>query len=239
MILCVRDKTDAKRDAETLAQHGFVAQPAPVMDVVQLDTPLPDTAQFQGLIYTSRQAIKAAHTKFSQRAFCVGRGSAQAARDAGFQDVISGDAGGEHLMQQIKAHAQPNLDPLYWPHGAVIQFDIAKALTDDGFTVLEDTTYRLVPIERLPESIATDMQCAQVGVVMCFSAQHLSQFARLLDKTGLWHHHKNWRLIVPTLRVANAVSAEWAEVIVAETPSYRAMMSAAQAYYHSQSGKAD
>ena len=84
--------------------------------------------------------------------------------------------------------------------------------------------YRLVPSEDVPASVSTDAACQQIQAVMCFSAQHLDQFARLLERAGLWHHHRGWALIVPHQRVAEAVQAGWAGIHVSAAPSHAAMI---------------
>lgn len=228
MILCVRAKIDAEQDAGRLAEMGLAAAPAPVMQIVHHKPPTLHNTQFQAVIYTSRYAVAAADIGLSKTAYCVGAGSARVARDAGFSHVIAGDADAARLAEIIQAEAAAEEGAFYWPHGEVVQFDIGKALRDAGYQVEDTAIYKLVPVQQIPPSIATEADCRKVRAIMCFSAQHLDQFARLLEQAGLWHHHERWVLIVPNQRVADAVSAQWARIVVASSPSHQAMLEAAK-----------
>lgn len=233
MILCVRAKIDAEQDAKTLAEMGLASAPAPVMQIVYHTPPTLHETQFQAIIYTSRYAVAAADIALSKTAYCVGAGSARVARDAGFSRVIAGDADAARLAEIIQAETAAEEGAFYWPHGEVVQFDIGKALRDAGYQVKDTAIYKLMPVRQAPPSIATEAECYKVQAVMCFSAQHLDQFARLLEQAGLWHHHERWVLIVPNQRVAEAVSAQWARIVVAPSPSHQAMLEAAEAWARS------
>lgn len=230
MILSVRAKIDAEQDIKQLADIGLAAVAAPVMHIMHQNVSTLPASNFQALIYTSRYAISAEHTALSQTAFCVGAGSARVAKEAGFSNVIAGNAGAEHLAQIIREQTKPEAGALYWPHGEIIQSDIGIALRKVGYQVQDIVTYRLVPAEDLPVSVSTEAACQQIQAVMCFSAQHLDQFARLLERAGLWHHHRRWTLIVPHRRVADSVCADWTSIHVSAAPSHAAMIAAAEAW---------
>ena len=230
MILCLRDEIDAAQDVAYLTSFGIGAVAASVMQIQTHEIDLPDISKCQGLIYTSRYAIQSAHTMLSAQAYCVGAGSARAAQIAGFQDVIAGDAGADRLAEIISNSLSPDDGAFYWPHGAIVQMDMVASLRKDGFRVFEDILYELKPIEIVPAPVASAADCAAITAVMCFSAQHLHQLARLLEAAGLWHHHENWALIVPSARVANAVPARWDSLHIAEVPSHQAMLDAAKTY---------
>lgn len=234
MILCLRDHDDAHIDAEYLIQAGLAAMPAPVMRVEKTPTPLPHLVDCQGLIYTSRHGVLPAHTALSPRAFCIGPGSARAAIAAGFSHIETGSAGADALADMIIAQQPIKAGPLYWPHGAVVQMDMAAILRQHGFDVHEDTLYQLHPLAALPEQVIQQITLGEVRAVMCLSVQHLVWFAALLEKTGLWHHHQEWVLFAPSLRVTKGVSAaNWADLQLADTPSRQGVLAAIVAWAHS------
>ena len=224
MILCLREQQDALADAQYLQDMQISALAAPVIQIVSEDAEIPELADCQGLIYTSRYAINPVHTRLSQRAFCVGPGSAKHARANGFTEIITGTGGAEELMRQIAQTCQPEAGPLYWPHGRITATDIAEALGQTGFNVVDDIVYHLTPVAAFPDEVLRAITNGQVTSVMCMSVQHLIQFAKMLADTELWHHHKHWVLYAPSKRVADAVPAAWADCQIAKTANRQAVL---------------
>ena len=236
MILCLREENDAADDARLLTSAGVSAMPASVINISYFDIALPEIEACQAVIYTSRYAIKDAHINLTSHAICVGQGSARTAKAAGFGNVVAGDAGAAKLLEMIEQRFLPDDGPLYWPHGSVVQMDLASHLRDAGFTVFEDCLYQLDSVQQLSEAVRKQVADDGVTAIMCFSVQHLYHFARLLEAEGLWHHHQNWALIVPSDRVANSVPAQWASRHIADAPSRSAMVALATSWAETAGG---
>ena len=114
MILIIRPQPDADRDVALLMRYGVPALAAPSMKRTHQTHELPNSANFSGIIMTSRNAVEAI-TKFDKvnadtgrwvklPVFVVGPATAAAARDAGFSNIIRGTGGGAGLLAPISCY---------------------------------------------------------------------------------------------------------------------------------------
>ncbi len=119
-----------------------------------------DDAAYDGVVITSANAIRAIENHpsrlhlFGLRTFAVGDYTAEAARSAGFKDVVSAKAGARELSDLlVKSVATGELKrgaTLCYLAGADLAHDLAADLGVRGFTVVTHTTYRMVPVAGFP-----------------------------------------------------------------------------------------
>ena len=108
IILIIRPQPDADRDVSLLQRYGVSALASPSMTSIQLQNKLPDSMDFSGVIFTSRNAVDAiaasGHASAWNKipAFVVGASSATAAHHAGFSNIIIGTGGGAGLLSRIR-----------------------------------------------------------------------------------------------------------------------------------------
>ena len=99
-IITIRPEPDASRDVDWLQRYQVPAMAVPVMHAEQQPFSLPDVAFFQAIIFTSRHAVTALanlskdESLRSLPVYAVGRSTALAARQAGFDRVVSGPGDG-------------------------------------------------------------------------------------------------------------------------------------------------
>ena len=106
LIITIRPEPDASRDVDWLQRYKVPAMAVPVMYAKQQPFNLPDASLFQAIIFTSRHAVAALADVFkhvslrSLPVYAVGRKTALAARQAGFEQVTSGPGDGKGLMRR-------------------------------------------------------------------------------------------------------------------------------------------
>ena len=117
-------------------------------------------APYGAVIVTSANALRAIETKLQGSPllklplFAVGEHTAAAARAAGFAKVISADSDAaglrERILASVKAKTLKKTSPLLYLAGADLARDLPGELGERGFTVVTQTTYRMVALPNLP-----------------------------------------------------------------------------------------
>lgn len=146
-VWITRTEPGASKTAQAVAALGYEPVIAPVLAVRRLK-PVFDPHSFDALILTSRNALDAFCALCSRRdlpVWCVGAATADAARQHGFERVISGDDDARALAERIVRDAAPGLR-LFHPTAQEPAFAMADALRAKGLTVSEAAVYATVPL---------------------------------------------------------------------------------------------
>ncbi len=195
-ILVTRPHPDDETTATGLRARGFEVLLAPMLRFEPLAFHDDADAPYGAVIVTSANALRGIepHLKGSQwlklPLFAVGEHTAAAARNIGFEQVISakGDAASlrELVTAGVKAKALKKTSPLLYLAGADLARDLAGELGERGFTVVTQTTYRMVPLSRLPREVCDAFAANQVDAVLHYSRRSarafLSRFAPRASK---------------------------------------------------------
>lgn len=108
-------RTNGERTAKAVEALGHEAIVAPVLATRAVDAAL-GTARFDAVIFTSRNGVSAFADQADRRdcpAWCVGDATAEAARQAGFSDIISAEGDVQALFDKLKAEAPRTIRFLY------------------------------------------------------------------------------------------------------------------------------
>jgi uroporphyrinogen-III synthase len=188
-LLVTRPEPDNARTAEALRARGHDVTLAPVLRVApEPDADLGD-GPWAAVLITSANAARAVadhprkDTCLRVPAICVGRRSAEAARAAGFADVVSadGDAGG--LARLVAARA-PNR-PLLWLAGEDRAGDLAAALAPHGIAVHTVVIYRAVAATILPADVRAALAGGAIDGVLHYSRRSADAFEAIAMAAGI------------------------------------------------------
>lgn len=219
ILLMTRPLHDAKRFVAALDQdalRGVDVLYAPLLEIVPI-APVPDLDGYDGVIFTSGNAVTLVQRSAAQACYCVGERTASQARAKGFDvRVTAHDA--QDLVSQLGAINPPA--PLVHVCGAHRRGDIAQRLLESGVQtdVAEIYDQRLMPL--------TAQACAalagEVPVTLpLFSprtAMHLAAQVKVALRTTV---------VALSVAVADAVSASrFGKVEVAALPSGKQMAAA-------------
>jgi len=174
---------------------------APVMEIETLDAAIP---AFDAVIFTSQNAVAPLVARVpaeGRRAYCVGRKTARAALDAGFQ-VVEGGGDAAALLDVIRSAQRGGR--LLHARGEEIAFPLYEKLNSAGIETVEAVLYRQKPQSFPPELLA---RIAAAGPVLApiFSPRSARLLAAQLQGRDL------------TLRIA-AISPAVAEAAAALDP---------------------
>jgi len=179
-ILLTRPQADAERTATALRARGHDVTLAPVLRVTPETGADLGGGPWAGVLITSANAVRAVaeHPRkwecLRVPAFAVGRRSAEAARAAGFAEVVSADGNADDLAHLVAAR-QPN-HPLLWLAGEDRAGDLAGALAVHGIAVRTVVIYRAVAETALPDEARDALAGGEIDGVLHYSRRSADAF---------------------------------------------------------------
>lgn len=189
-VLVTRPQPDADATASALRARGHDVLVAPMLTFEPRPLKLDSDTRFAAIIVTSGNALRALAGDPAIEAlralpvYAVGEKTADVAREAGFSKVISADGDAAQLRDLIAKRGKPG-DPLLYLAGADLAGDIAGELGARGFTVVTQTTYRMVPAEILPASAADAIANGRMTGVLHYSRRSARAFATAARASGV------------------------------------------------------
>ena len=250
-IITIRPEPDASRDVDWLRRYQVPAMAVPVMRAEQQSFDLPDTLPFQAIIFTSRYAVAAiagidgiaSIDKMATLAalrslpvYAVGRRSALAARQAGFDHVTTGPGDGNVLAPLIVANLNPNAGDILWPSASIISFDIASRLADSGYTVRQIPVYAMVATKHISSDLPARLAACSSAAVVAMSARSIDLFSQMLNTSQFAEYRKRITVIASSKAIAAAAGSGWADIVVAKAPR-RSRVLAIATFFHHRRGK--
>jgi uroporphyrinogen-III synthase len=191
-ILVTRPQPDNERTGASLRARGFDVLLAPMLrfEPVPLRQHLGE--DYAAVIVTSANALRAVGAQLAGSGlldlplFAVGDRTAAAAREAGFGTVVSagGDAGELRGLVQKKAKRLGARALLYLA-GADLSHDLAGELSEHGFTVVTQTTYRMAASSDLPSDVLEAIADNRVEAVLHYSARSAKAFIGAVRAAGV------------------------------------------------------
>jgi len=194
-VLVTRPHPDGEITAASLRARGFAVLSAPMLRFEPL--PFHDDADvgYGAVIATSANALRGLESQLAGSAllnlpvFAVGDHTAAAASHAGFINVIAaaGDAATlrDRVVESAKSKILKKANPLLYLAGADLARDLAGELGEKGFTVITQTTYRMVPANHLPREVCAAFVAGDIEAVLHYSRRSARAFLDAVRAEGL------------------------------------------------------
>ena len=236
-VLVTRPHPDDEATAAALRAKGLKVLLAPMLRFEPVAFQDDADARYGGVIVTSANALRGieAHLAGSKLLklplFAVGEHTAAAARKAGFASVISanGDATAlrDAVLASVKAKALKKAGTLLYLAGADLARDLAGELGERGFTVVTQSTYRMIPVAGLPGEVAEAFGANGIEAVLHYSRRSARAFLEAARAAGV----EISALAIPQCCISDAVAsivrdAGASHVMVARTPDENALFEA-------------
>jgi uroporphyrinogen-III synthase len=194
-ILVTRPHPDDETTAAGLRARGFEVLLAPMLRFEPAAFHDDSNAHYGAVIVTSANALRGIESQLNGSQwlklplFAVGEHTAAAARRLGFQQVISakGDAASlrELVTASVKAKALKKASPLLYLAGADLARDLAGELGERGFTVVTQTTYRMIPLSSLPRETCDAFAASRIEAVLHYSRRSARAFLESIRAAGV------------------------------------------------------
>jgi uroporphyrinogen-III synthase len=233
-VLVTRPHPDSEATAEALRARGFEVLLAPMLRFEPLAFADDAEADYGAVIATSANALRAIERQLAASRlrqlplFAVGEHTASAAVKAGFSKVIAakGDAAGlrDLVLESVRAKLLKKAAVLLYLAGADLSRDLAGELGERGFSVVTQTTYRMIPVTSLPRAACDAFTANAVEAVLHYSRRSAHAFMDAVRADGV----EISALAIPHCCISATVAAVLrdagaAQLMVAATPDENAL----------------
>ena len=194
-VLVTRPLPDAETTAASLRARGFAALSAPMLRFEPLPFHDDDDAQYGAVVVTSANALRGIEPQLAGSVllklplFAVGEHTADAARKAGFTKVITSKSDASTLRDLVAERAKSGklkkASPLLYLAGADLARDLAVELGEKGFSVVTQTTYKMVPAKTLPREVCDAFVAGEIEAVLHYSRRSARAFVEAARTGGV------------------------------------------------------
>ena len=233
-ILVTRPHPDNETTAESLRARGHAVLLAPALKFEPVAFHDESETPYGAILVTSANAIRAVAPQLRDLGllalplFAVGEHTAAAARDAGFAKVIvaGGDAASlrDKVMQSARDKVLKKKSALLYLAGADLSRDLGGELDAEGFSVVTQPTYRMIPVKHLPREVCEGFAAHGVEAVLHYSRRSARAFLDAARDEG----GEISALAIPQCCLSETVAgalrdAGASQVLVAATPDENAL----------------
>ena len=234
-VLVTRPHPDNEATAATLRARGLDVLLAPMLRFEALALQDEADARYGAVVVTSANALRgiekhpAGQRLLKLPLFAVGDHTAAAAKDAGFEKITSAQGGAvalrEAVLAAVKAKQLKKASPLLYLAGADLARDLAGDLGERGFTVVTQTTYRMIPVVTLPREVADGFAASDIQAVLHYSRRSARACLDAARDAGV----EISALAIPQCCISDAVAsivrdAGATQVLTARTPDENALL---------------
>ena len=187
-ILLTRPLEDIQELILKFQGLGHIVSHMPVIKIEKVNYKSINFSEFNGIIFTSSNAIKHLDTKLIDKnkiCFCVGSATEKKARNVGFQNVISTDGNVNNLKELILQNFNRSSGKLLYISGEVITNDLDQDLISNGYDVKRIINYTAKPIENLDEKFIEKLKLKMPEIVYIYSQNSALSFLRLVKSYNL------------------------------------------------------
>jgi uroporphyrinogen-III synthase len=180
-LLVTRPEPDGARTAAALRARGHVAELVPLLRIDHDPAAELGPGPWNAVLITSPNAARAvaSHRRkaelLSLPLFAVGGRSAQAARAAGFAQVVSADGDAQDLARLVAARA-PAGGPLLYLAGKDRAGDLAGVLAAHGLAIHTAVVYRALAETAFPPAIGAALLAGRIDGVLHYSRRSAEAF---------------------------------------------------------------
>ena len=187
-ILLTRPLEDIQELILKFQELGHIVSHMPVIKIEKVNYKSINFSEFNGIIFTSSNAIKYLDTKLIDKnkiCFCVGSATEKKARSVGFQNVISTDGNVSNLKELILQNFNHSSGKLLYISGEVITNDLDQDLISNGYDVKRIINYSARSIENLDEKFIEKLKLKMPEIVYIYSQNSALSFLRLVKNYNL------------------------------------------------------
>jgi uroporphyrinogen-III synthase len=229
-LLVTRPEPDASAQAQEIRNLGHEAVLQPLLEFEALDFDPGALEAADGLIVTSRNALRALAGRFDPKAiarcpvFCVGRETERLLRDAGFETVGAVAETAEELAGRI-AETVGKGTRLVHATGEHQAFDLVQALARDGISVSTLAVYTMKARAALDGPVVEEIERGAISGAILMSPRTAEIFVSLCKQHGIWGRARLLDYYCLAKSVANRLKAlDPASVLVASRPDRAALL---------------
>jgi len=188
-VIVTRTLPGARDTADTLAQLGYAPILSPMLAIEETGLDPSVLGGIRHIVFTSANGVRAVHgasLDLGLTAWCVGPSTAEAAREAGFGEIVESDGNADDLARHILA-AHPE-GPLLHIANEAAAGNLVAALIAGGLDARFKAPYRTRPADSLSSDARAALASASPVILLVHSAKGASAVAAShpgLERAGL------------------------------------------------------
>lgn len=243
MIICLRPQPDCDTDVAELTRRAVQAVALPMLQVAYLPAPptlfscAGQSDFYKGIIMTSKQASRylAEHLDtFPELRYlplwCVGCGSADILRQAGFEIVYAGNGNAADLANQICQ--QGTVGPLLWLSGRDVHLDIGARLKAQRISVNRQVVYHTIGLLTPCQVVQEHLLSIKPTALIVFSARTLTQFQLWLAEYVPAAKPAQLTVLAASAGLAKQARAAGYLALQADSPDRQAVLQLSLEWFH-------
>lgn len=194
-LLVTRPEPDNEVTAAALRAKGFEVLLSPMLRFEPVAFEVDPDARVGAVVVTSANALRALagnpvrESLLKLPVFAVGQHTAEAARQANFQNVIAagGDAAAlrDLMVKSVRAKTLTKAATVLYLAGADLSHDLAGELGDRGFDVVTATSYRMAPVANLSREVCDAFAAHRIAAVLHYSRRSARAFLEAVRVGGV------------------------------------------------------
>ena len=187
-IVITRPKEDSQNLIENLIKLGHMVTHLPVIKIEKLETKKINLLNYQGIIFTSSNAIKFMNIeKFNSKikCFCVGKATELIAKQIGFINTYTSEGTVDSLTELIIRSLDNKSEKLLYLSSEFISKDLDKDLISAGYSVDRISNYTSIPIEEGDKKTIDFFVKKPPDVIFIYSSKSAKNLFNLINKYSL------------------------------------------------------
>jgi uroporphyrinogen-III synthase len=187
-ILFTRPLEDCHEMILKFQSLGHEISHLPLINIEGLKYETPNYSEFNGVIFTSANAIKFLDIKNIDKklkCFCVGSVTEKKARSVGFQNVFAADGNVDNLKELILQNFNSSEGKLLYISGEVITSNLDQDLISNGYTINRVINYRANPIEKYDKDFIEKLKIKMPEIVYVYSQNSAINFLKIIKNYQL------------------------------------------------------
>jgi len=187
-IVITRPKEDSLYLIENLIKLGHLVTHLPVIEIKKLETKKVNLLNYQGVIFTSSNAIKFMNIeKFNSKikCFCVGKATEFTAKQIGFVNTYTSEGTVDSLIELIIRTLDNKSGKLLYLSSEFISKDLDIDLASEGYSVDRISNYTSLPIEEIDKKTLISFEKNPPDVIFIYSSKSAKNLFKLINKYSL------------------------------------------------------
>ena len=191
-ILLTRPLEDCNDMILRFKSLGHTVSHMPVISVKKLNYEDLNYSEFNGIIFTSSNAVKFLDVKTIDKnilCFCVGSITERKARSVGFQNVIAAEGNVKNLKELILQNFDKKNGKLIYVSGETISVDLDHQLLKEGYDIKRIMNYQTNHNEKFDENFIETLKSNMPDIVYVYSQNSASSFLKFIKiyrSESLW-----------------------------------------------------